>query len=141
MKPKRIADETGLTLIETMLALLVFSVGILAAASMQITGMQSHTRAKSVASGSLAALAIVEKIQLLSFDDDLLTDLDDGYDLQKPDFGPFLFEDASTMLELEIQDDFPSPGLKRITVTARWKSSGAQTGTIRYNLVRSRDCQ
>ena len=139
MQSRKVTGETGLSLIETMLALLIFSVGILAAASMQTTSMQSTTRAKSTAYGSRAALAILEKIQALPYTDGLLTDKDGGYDLQNPDFGPIQIDDSSAMLEWEIQDGFPAPGLKRITVTARWQGPGAKTGTIRYNLVRSKD--
>lgn len=137
----KITSEAGLTLIETMLALLVLSVGILAAASMQINGLQSNTRAKSASKGSRAALTLIEKMHILPFEDSLLADIDGDYDLQNPDFGPVLSDDASTMLEWEIQDGFPAPGLKRITVTARWKKPGGQMGDIRYNLVRAKDYQ
>ena len=139
--PIKITSEAGLTLIETMLALLVFSVGILAAASMQITCLQSNIRAKSASKGSQAASTLIEKMQMLPFEDSLLADIDGDYDLQNPDFGPVLSDDASTILEWEIQDGSPAPGLKRITVTARWNIPRGQMVDIRYNLVRAKDYQ
>ena len=131
--------NAGITLIETMLALLIFSVGILAAASMQSSSMKSNIRANQASQGSVAATAFIEMMSALPFDHSLLVDKDGVYDPQNPDFGPVAINGSSTRLEWEVEDDFPRSGLKHITVTARWQGPAAQAMTLSYELVRAKD--
>lgn len=73
--------ESGFTLLEVLIALVIFAVGILGAASMQISSIQgnSHGRQVSEASGILSDR--IETLITLDYDDPALEDVDgDGTD-------------------------------------------------------------
>ncbi|MEJ2037901.1 MAG: prepilin-type N-terminal cleavage/methylation domain-containing protein [Desulfosarcinaceae bacterium] len=129
----------GITLIETMIALFVFSVGILAVASMQSTSARVNTRAGQATRSSLAALAYMERLTALPFNHIWLEDKDGAYDLQNPDFGPFPIRDSPLTVEWEIEGDSPAAAMKRVTVTVRWKGPNAQAGKVSYDFARTRD--
>ena len=139
MKLVQMTCQAGVTLIETMIALLVFSVGILAVASMQTTSMRSNAYANQVSQKVFSAGAAIEKLMILPFDDVLLVDEDKTYNPQKPDHGPFSIPGSSFSIEWEIQDDFPEPGLKRISVMVSDQRPSIRSGKNRYEFIRARD--
>lgn len=71
-------NEKGFTLIEVMIAATVLSLGILAAAAMQINAIGSNTSAISRSNANAVALSFMEELQRVPFDDDALVDLDGG---------------------------------------------------------------
>ena len=139
MPKNLLTNAAGLSLIETMLALLVFSIGILAVAAMQDVTVRSNAMARFVSRNSLAATSILEQFYALPFDDGRLADTDQCYDLENPDHGPFPLEGLPSTLEWEIHDDFPAPDLKRITVTVHWQGAAGRPVRTRYDMIRARD--
>ena len=64
--------EAGFTLIETIIAVFVFTVGVLAAASMQISSINGNSTAQSLTQGANVAANQVENLRPL----DYMTDAD-----------------------------------------------------------------
>jgi prepilin-type N-terminal cleavage/methylation domain-containing protein len=114
----------GLTLVEVMIALALFSVGILAVAAMQNVGMAAMTRAHSGSDRARQAAEQIEALLSMDYDDPALADGDDGYHPENPDHGPQLLSGAKASIEWEVDDDFPFPGTKRISVTVRSQARG-----------------
>lgn len=111
--------EKGLTLIEVMIALSIFTIGILAVAGMQGVSMKTIGNAHRQTHQSVSAANLIEKILTQPYDDPLLKDRDNGYEPGVPDHGPYPMNGSPATIEWEVQDDFPVNGTKRITVTVR----------------------
>lgn len=129
----------GVTLIEIMIALFVFTVGVLAVASMQGVGMAGISRARQGHVHSLSAGAYIEKLLSLPFDDPLLVDEDNGFYPETPDHGPFGLADGSGRIAWEIADDVPVPGGKRIRMMVTAQGRGGAPRTFTYDYVKVRE--
>ncbi|MCJ8501930.1 prepilin-type N-terminal cleavage/methylation domain-containing protein [Desulfatitalea alkaliphila] len=132
-------DIRGVTLIEIMIALFVFTVGVLAVASMQGVGMAGIAKARLGHAYSLAAGAHIEKLLSMPFDDPLLVDEDDGFHPETPDHGPFSVADGNGRLAWEIADDEPIPGGKRIRVMVTAQGRGGAPLVFTYDYVKVRE--
>jgi len=66
-------DEKGFTLLEVLIALTIFSIGLLALAGMQITGIQGNSRAQAVSAKNALADGVVEEFLAMAGDDTRLT--------------------------------------------------------------------
>ncbi len=128
----------GLTLVEVMIALAIFSVGILAVAAMQNVGMAAMARARSGSDHARQAAGQIEAILSMDYDDPALADGDNGYHPESPDHGPQLLPGAKASIEWEVDDDFPFPGTKRIGVTVRPQVSSQGVPVI-YDCVKARN--
>jgi prepilin-type N-terminal cleavage/methylation domain-containing protein len=128
----------GLTLVEVMIALAVFSVGILAVAAMQNVGMNALTRARRGSEHSRQAAGQIEAILGMDYDDPSLIDGDNGYHPENPDHGPQPLPDAKASIEWEVDDDFPFPGTKRISVTVR-PQARSQGAPVVYYYVKAKN--
>ena len=117
-------SQKGLTLIEVMLALTIFTIGILAVAGMQGVSMKTIGNAHRQTRQSVSAANLIERILTQPYDDPLLKDRDNGYELNVPDHGPYPINGSPATIEWEVQDDFPVNGTKRITVTVRPTARG-----------------
>ncbi|PXF60353.1 MAG: hypothetical protein C4B58_00520 [Deltaproteobacteria bacterium] len=69
-------QEKGFTLIETMIAILIFSIGILGVAKMQIHAIVGNSDAAWRNSANSVATAFLEDFKRMSFDDALFEDND-----------------------------------------------------------------
>lgn len=129
----------GLTLVEVMIALLLFSVGILAVAAMQNVGMAAFASAQRSSANSLQAGDRIEEILSRPYEDPLLVDADNGYNPAAPDHGPIALSSGRGTIEWEVDDDFPVSGSKRITVTIRAPTHGLGGGAFSYDYAKARD--
>lgn len=68
------ADSKGFTLLEAMIGLVVFSVGILGMAALQTTAVNSNTLAEDVQQNTVAAMAAIEELMATDFIDERLDD-------------------------------------------------------------------
>ena len=111
MKPvkKKLKTERGFTLVEVMVAICVFSVGMLAVASMQVSGTQGTARAKWNTGAAVWASDQVEKIISLPYDH---ADLTSGAHAG-------VTEDQYA-ISWVVQDDALVDNTKMITVTVAW---------------------
>jgi hypothetical protein len=135
---KCISSQVGLTLLETMIALFVFSVGVLGVASMQVGSMQMNAKAHRATCDSVAACKYLEAILALPFDDPLLRDPDDGFAPDSPDHGPFKIEATHSTIEWEVDDQFPVPNTKRVSITVRISGNPMPSKVFTYEYIKAK---
>jgi type IV pilus assembly protein PilV len=131
-------SQLGLTLLETMIALLVFSVGVLAVASMQVGSMQMNGKARRATCDSVAASDYMETIVSLPYDDPLLGDPDDGFAPGSPDHGPFNIVTTFSTIEWEVDDQFPVPNTKRVSITVRISGNEGSFKVFTYEYIKAK---
>lgn len=111
--------QSGFSLLEVLIALTIFSVGILAVAGMQGVGLKTMGAASLETRRSISAANQIEATLSKPYDDSLLVDTDHEFAPASPDHGPFEMVDGLATIEWEVEDDFPVAGTKRIAVTIR----------------------
>lgn len=80
---KKALNSSGFTLIEVLIGLTIFAIGLLALAGMQITGIQGNSRSHVITAEVAAGTGVISQILALSgdtADDDLDTDGDGAVD-------------------------------------------------------------
>lgn len=70
LKRKTVDDNSGFTLVEALLALLVFTVGILATASLQSTSLTSEVLSRQNTEASSLAASVIEDLHPLNYEKD-----------------------------------------------------------------------
>ena len=115
MKPvkKNLKTERGFTLVEIMVAICIFSIGMLAVASMQVTGTQGTANAKWHTGATAWASDQMEKLILLPYEH---SDLDNGAHAG-------VTEDQYD-ISWVVQEDGLVDRTKTITVTVAWAGGG-----------------
>jgi prepilin-type N-terminal cleavage/methylation domain-containing protein len=132
------SNQSGLTLIEVMIALLIFTIGILAVAGMQINSLRCGADAGRALYDTLAASIQLEEILSQPYEHPSLQDVDNGYHVGAPDHGPFILQPSGSTVEWEVQDDFPTLGSKRITVTIRCSGSNGHQRSFTYDYLKAK---
>jgi len=132
-------EQNGLTLLELMIAMLFFTVGIMAVSSMLVTSIKSNSKAHKGVCDAVVASRHLEQILAMSYDDALLTDTDNGDTPLSPDHGPFCIAATRSTIEWEIAEDYPAPNTKKITVTIRGPAQGGVENAITIAYVKSRN--
>lgn len=130
-------SHSGMTLIEVMLALLVFSVGILAVAAMQITSIKCQHRARAATRDAFAVSGQLELLSVMPFHHDWLADRNGGYRQLTPDHGPFQHRSEPAIIAWEIGASLPVPDAKRIAVTAHSIHPGPTDRELTYECVKA----
>lgn len=119
IKTKR--DNRGFTLIEVLIAMAIFSVGILAVGSMQLISINSNARARMHTEGYTWVVDRIEWLTTLPYDDAELT---------AGDHGPVA--EGTYAISWFVQDDTPLAGTKAITVTVTGANPRARPLSIDY---------
>jgi len=135
---KYISGQAGLTLLETMIALFVFSVGVLGVASMQVNSMHMNAEARRATCDSIAASEYLEAILAVPYDDPLLRDPDDGFAPGSADHGPFKIKATNSTIEWEVDDRFPVPNTKRISITVRTIGNTLPSKVFTYEYIKAK---
>ena len=133
-----ISDKKGFTLLETLIALSIFSLGIMGVAGLQVISMFNDDMAHKTTCLSVAAAESLEYIMAIPYDDTLLKDLDGGYFPSNPDHGPYQIDVPQSTIEWEVDDEFPTPNTKRIRITVRLTGHNGRSQSIAYDYIRSR---
>ncbi len=123
--------QRGFTLIETMVAIAVLSLGLLGIASMQLTAVRDNTGANRMTESGTLAQDKLEELMALPYDDPWLEEAGNPPDLDSDgnthqEVGP-----AGYTIEWEVTDDTPDPNTKLIKVMVTWRKTGwfnARTG-------------
>jgi len=129
IKTKR--DNRGFTLIEVLIAMAIFSVGILAVGSMQVISINSNARARMHTEGYTWVADRIEWLTTLPYNDDELTET--GEIDEKPHdvpHGPI--DEGSFRITWEVTDDWPIAGTKFITVRVTGANPRARPLSIDY---------
>ena len=134
--------QSGFTLIEVIIALTIFAVGILAVAAMQGTALRAATTAEQLTQGRAAAKSEAERLLALPFEHDDLRDRDGdgqsgledtGFDNSSAgdaDYGPSP-DQGDFRVYWNVAEDMPRSGAKTLCVIALWR----ERGQIRRNLL------
>ena len=111
-------NQNGFTLVELLIALVIFAVGILGVGAMQLTSIQGNSKGRQVSEASNIGADRIERFLSLDYDNPLLDD-DDGDgnsgldDLSTPD-GNFTSADGNYQLFWNVAVDLPLPNTKTI---------------------------
>ncbi|MGA1869550.1 MAG: type IV pilus modification PilV family protein [bacterium] len=134
-------NNKGFTIIEVLLALVLLSVGLLGIAGLQITIMRGNASAKRITEAITLAQKKLEVLSSLPPSDPRLADPDwpaedigtniiDNTELfTNPDHGDdSTIEGISSVYNVLV--NFPSPGLRTITIIVGWRDYGWHYHTI-----------
>jgi hypothetical protein len=126
-----------MTLIEEMLAQLIFTVGILAVAAMQITSFNCHRNARTATRDAFSASGQLELLSVMPFHHDWLADRNGGYRQMMPDHGPFQHDREPATVAWEIGAALPVPDAKRIAVTVHRTQPGSTDRELTYECIKA----
>lgn len=135
-KPDR-HTQAGMTLIEVMLALSIFSVGVLAVAGMQITSIKCHRIARAATQDAFAVSGQLELLSVMPFNHDWLTDCDGSYRKVQPDHGPYHRDSEPVAIGWEVGAALPEQNAKRIAVIARRSQPGTNHRALIYEYIKA----
>lgn len=131
-------SQRGLTLIEIMIALAIFSIGILAVATMQVVSMKAVSKSHLSLRNCVAAAAQIESLLMLPYDSDDLADPDNGFHPDEPDHGPNPLAKTRSTIQWEVDNDFPVPGTKRIAVTIHQTTKEKRDRLFTYEYMKAK---
>lgn len=136
---RQISCCMGMTLLETLIALMIFSIGILGVGTMLMKGIVNNTKARRVSFESLTIAERLETVLSLPYNDPLLVDQDNGFEPTKPDYGPETIPTIQSTIEWEIDDNFPALNTKRISITLRFVDHAGLETHYTYEYIKSKD--
>lgn len=116
-----IHGNLGFTLIEILLAMAIFSIGILAVGSMQISGINNNASARMRTEATVLASEMVEELMSLEDYNDPLLD-DDTHSAASPN-NIYCIEWSAIL-------DSPIPAAKTITLSVRWTDGETGCGNF-----------
>jgi hypothetical protein len=130
------ADTAGMSLLEVVIALLIFTIGLLGVASMQLTGMRTSARAGQGAWDGTIASSRIEEMLSWSYDDPRMADPDDGFQPRLPDHGPYPIGHPAVTIEWEVDDGRPRTNMKSVQVTVRRQRGDGETMVQTYRYLK-----
>jgi prepilin-type N-terminal cleavage/methylation domain-containing protein len=121
---QRLKACQGFTLIEILLALAIFSIGILAIAGLQIRAINLNSSSRMQSEATTVAVDVMERLMSLPYDH---PDLDEGNGIQQNQVGAYT-------ASWQITDDSPIVGCKTIGVWVTAENRNARP--VRISLIR-----
>jgi len=124
-------NDRGYTLIEILIAVTIFSIGILAVAGMQVTAMSANYRASRSTSLIVNAQTKLEELIALPYDDPWLETAGNfpGTDTHGNTHQETTSEGYT--IRWQVVDDDPVPNAKRVTVTVTGQGGTTQVVYIK----------
>ena len=126
-KTSMISKSDGFSLLEVLIAVSILSVGMLAVATMQTTGMQANLKARTVTEACTVASQHVERLMTLPFSDAWL---DEGNNPQTVTVDGY-------NITWNVFNNNPVTGSMLIRVVVNWTERG-QPKVVPINTVRTR---
>ena len=107
--------EKGFTLVEVLIAVSIFAVGLLAVAMMLDTAIQYNSSARFITEATEIAHSQMEKLMNSPYDD---TNLDEA----SSPYGPNPI--ANYNVSWTVRENVPMPAMKTISLSVTWNSRG-----------------
>ena len=123
-------NSSGFTLLEAMIGLAVFSIGILGVAAMQTSSVNSNTLAEDVQLSTVTAMDQIEELMATDFNDQRFNL--DGIETCGPS------ADGKYNICITPSNDVAIPGSKRVTVTSQFTPPSGRQQTITLNIFKPR---
>ena len=117
-------EEDGLTIIETLIAIVIFSIGLLAIINMQIGARKISSQAMNMTQAINLANHKMEELISLGYDDDTIKD--NNSDIGS--FTEYTENNVQNMYDVQwkVDDNSPMNNTKTIIVNVSWVSTGIQ---------------
>ena len=116
--------ENGYTLIEVLIALTIFAVGLLAVAGMQTSAIRMNSTAGKLTNLSTWGMDKIEELSALPYSDPLLD----------PAVNPHQEQLGDYTISWTVTDDNPLPNTKNITVTVTGRGKTSVIGFLKPNV-------
>lgn len=132
-------DQKGYTIIETMIAIAIFSIGVLGVTLLQISSLRTAQRAIDLTEASARATQVIEELQNERFTHAALqgtggiAGLDDFPPDQEADFSR-TYEDVTVYWN--VADGIPVAGAKTVRVMAQWQERG-ETKQVVFDFLKT----
>lgn len=140
-------EISGFTLLEVMIALAIFTIGILGVATMQISAIQGNSKGRQISEATSVASALMETLLARAYGDDCLRDINGdgaldsdwaGRDLPNPNPAgicpdvPVNLPPAYNLF-WNVAEDSPQVGTKTIRIFVE----GPQIATFSIDMIRT----
>jgi type IV pilus assembly protein PilV len=125
-KPKMQMDIKGFTLIEVLIVLAIFSIGILAVAAMQMTSTKGNASARRITEATALAENQIENLMQVSYDH---ADLNTATNPHGSTQGPYTINWNVTEVDLDADGTNDS---KTVDVTVNWSYGKDRSVSIQY---------
>jgi type II secretory pathway component PulJ len=125
----RLANSDGFTLLDAMIGVLVFSVGILAIAALQTNSVKSNTLAEDVQINTVMAMDQIEELMATDFLDQRVNG--DGTTCGAAN-------DPRYTICVQRLDNLAIPGAKKVVVTSQFTSTVGKTQTVTLKIFKPR---
>jgi len=122
-------NKKGLSLLELLIAISLFTFGLLGSTALTVTVIKGNHLAKKVTEATILAQDKVEELKRLSYTDSQLAAGDHPNDLAGTDWDYYT-------REWNVQDDIPTQDMKTITVTVNWTDTSIHE--VRLETIRAR---
>lgn len=121
---KNYRKQSGFTLIEVMIALVILAVGILALMTMQIVSIRANAFSSEMTYAAMVGQSELEKVRNMNYDD-VIAVARTTHDVDPTTKG------VAYSIERQVQDNIPATDMKTVTLTVDWlgKPAGSADGT------------
>lgn len=123
------SNQEGFTLIEILIAITIFAIGMLAVGSMQVSGIQGNATAKGLTGASLWAADRIEKLMPLDYEDAMLDPAGNPH-------GPVSVDGGRYAIEWQVTQDLPVVNIKAIKITVSWQDRN-RNKSLDYNFYKA----
>lgn len=113
---KKSSNENGFTIIEVLIAMAIFAIGILGVAKMQITSVNGNTNARKYTEGSTWGTSQIENIISTAYNDATIT---------AGPYGPVT--QGIYTINWTVTDSDPVPNVKKIKIIVTWNTNKSFT--------------